>query len=139
MRNHFPQNVNIDAPPPTAAPVLPAPATPVPAPSGQIITKDIFFVGYLLTRGLRIKDLVYDPHSRRGKVMFVVEGPQAQVFDEEYREEQAVANLADLKARIDFARDLMFDFLRTHDAAQQNTEQAACKTHSVIRRNMSRN
>ena len=134
MRNHFPQIINIDSPPTAAAPATPVPAPPGQAVPGQIITKDIFFVGYLLTRGLRIKDLVYDPHSRRGRVLFVVEGPQAQIHDEEYREEQAVANLADLKARIEFARDLMFDFLRTHDAAQQNTEQAACNIH----RNMSR-
>ena len=103
-----------------------------PRSPGQIITKDIFFVGYLLTRGLRIKELLFDPHSRRGKVVFVIEGAQAQVYDEEYKTESATANLAALKIKIDFAKDLMFDFLQTHETIPfENEASSRSKNHDI--------
>ena len=133
-REQFPQIINVDAPPNAGDP-----AAQDPLLSGELLTKDIFFVGYLLTRGLRITEMIYDPRSRCGKVLFAVNGPLSRVYAKEYNEEQAVANLAELKTKIDFVRDQMFDFIRSNEAArrpaaQHTTEQAACNTH----RNMSR-
>ena len=79
----------------------------------QVLTKDLFYVSYLLTCGMTVKDIILDDQSHRGKAVFVVQGENIGRYELEYNKGDVTVNLLELKETMKRVKDLMFDFLRS--------------------------
>ena len=78
----------------------------------EIKTTDLYLTAYFLTNNITPQNIVTQGENRKKIIFIFSDSQRVSQLMEEFRSGQAVANIILFRAKLEYARDVMFSKLR---------------------------